>query len=203
MLDFDGVIADSLEPTVKAVQTAFEEHGLAALNERLTMQHLVSVNWFVALRQAGVPPAVMRAIDDHVADFTAQGLLHPYPGIARVIESVSRRHVVIVMTSNRTDIVETFLLQWRIDGITETLGGDKGESKVVKIRKAIERHGLHSAWFVGDTTGDVLEGREAGVTTVGAAWGWHGRQVLASASPDFVLDSPSALLDLLVHSERQ
>ena len=49
---------------------------------------------------------------------------------------------------------------------------------------------------MGDTVGDILEAREAGVCTVGAAWGWHGAERLLRAAPDHLAHSPSDLLDL-------
>lgn len=197
MLDFDGVIADSLDCTEEAVRAAFKQHGLTELSQRITMDDLVAVNWFEALAKAGVPPEVVRAIDDNVAGLTAKGLLRPYAGMVDVIERLSWRHTVVGMTSNRTDIVEECLSQWNVKGVHETLGGDKGESKVVKIRRKVKEHGLTRAWFVGDTTGDLLEGREAGVTTVAAGWGWHSHGLLLTAGPDYVLERPEDLLSLL------
>jgi len=49
---------------------------------------------------------------------------------------------------------------------------------------------------VGDTVGDVLEARAAGVGTVGVAWGWHGVERLRRVKPDRMVHAPSDLLDL-------
>ena len=40
------------------------------------------------------------------------------------------------------------------------------------------------------------EAREAGATTVGVAWGWHGEERLLGAGPDHIARRPSDLLDL-------
>ena len=40
------------------------------------------------------------------------------------------------------------------------------------------------AAFVGDTVGDVVEGKRAGVRTVAAAWGYQPEEFLLSARPD-------------------
>jgi len=49
---------------------------------------------------------------------------------------------------------------------------------------------------VGDTVGDVLEARAAGVGTVGVAWGRHGVERLRRVKPDRMAHAPSDLLDL-------
>jgi hypothetical protein len=63
--------------------------------------------------------------------------------------------------TNRTDIVVGLLSRWCVTGIIDVLGADKEASKVRKIRAALSEHvGTDESWFVGDTTGDILEGCE-------------------------------------------
>ena len=204
MLDFDGVIADSLEPTVAAANAVLEEHGFAHLASRDAMLRLVESNWFEGLRQAGVPQQTADDIDDRVAGAVQAGQLAPYAAMPGVIARLAERHHVLIVTSNRSDIVEAFLAHWAIPGVREVLGGDKGQSKVPKIRAAVRRFAEETAgrppesWFVGDTVGDMVEGREAGVGTIAAAWGWHTAAQLAGAAPDHLAVSPADLLTLLL-----
>jgi phosphoglycolate phosphatase len=116
-----------------------------------------------------------------------------------VIARLAERHRILIVTSNRSDIVEACLTRWNIVGVSEVLGSDKGKSKVRKIRTAVRRHAhAQGRWFVGDTAGDIVEGRRAGVGTIAVAWGWHSLEQLRSASPDRIAAAPSDLLDLLL-----
>jgi phosphoglycolate phosphatase len=54
-----------------------------------------------------------------------------------------------------------------------------------------------SAYYIGDTKGDMIEGRKAGAITVAALWGWHAVEKLEEGAPDHFVRSPEALLDLL------
>jgi phosphoglycolate phosphatase len=197
MFDFDGVIADSLDLTNEAMRNAFEAHGFGHLASDELMLTLVESNWFDGLQKAGLPSATVAAIDDHVAAIASAGHLKPYPAIADVIARLARGSCILVVTSNRTDIVETCLTQWGISEVTEVLGGDKGKSKVDKIRSAVSRYAPSEAWFIGDTVGDIVEGRKAGVFTVAAAWGWHPGTQLRTVKPDQIADTPTDLLRLL------
>jgi phosphoglycolate phosphatase len=223
MLDFDGVIADSLEPTVVAANAVLVEHGFAHLASREAMLRLVESNWFEGLRQEGVPQKTADDIDDRVACAVQAGQLAPYAAMPGVIARLAERHHVLIVTSNRSDIVEAFLAHWTITGVSEVLGGDKGQSKVPKIRAAVRRFAAAAAgrpsaldpgsaevadagrpgvtpesWFVGDTVGDVVEGRAAGVGTIAVAWGWHTAAQLAGAAPDHLVAAPADLLTLLL-----
>lgn len=198
MFDFDGVIADSLESIHQATIRALREHGLDDLAADDFVLRLVESNWFEGLQKAGVPGRVGRVIDDLVAMSVASGEVAPYEGIREVVAALAERHRVLIVTSNRSDIVEDFLSQWDITGIDEVLGGDKGESKVPKLTAALARYPHDGAWFVGDTVGDVVEGRAAGVATVAVAWGWHSERQLVESSPDRVACTPRDLLRLLL-----
>ena len=199
MFDFDGVIADSLEITHRATVAALEEHGLHHLVTEDVVLRLVESNWFEAFRRMGAPSSVARAVDAMVAADVRAGEMRPYDDIPEVIARLAdRQRFLLIVTSNRSDIVEEFLSHWSITGIEEILGGDKGESKVPKLRHAIERYPHDDAWFVGDSVGDVDEGRAAGVTTVAVAWGWHSKDQLLQSRPDHIAHTPMELLQLLL-----
>jgi phosphoglycolate phosphatase len=207
MLDFDGVIADSLDATCVATIAVLEEHGFAHLASREAVLRLVESNWFEGLRHEGVPQQTADDIDDRVARAVQAGQLAPYAAIPGVIARLAERHHVLIVTSNRSDIVEAFLAYWDITGVSEVLGGDKGQSKVPKIRAAVRRFveavagqpgAAPESWFVGDTVGDMLEGRAAGVGTIAVGWGWHTAAQLAGSAPDHLAAAPADLLTLLL-----
>ncbi len=197
MLDFDGVIANSLKVTHEATVGALRQHGRYDLVSEDLLPRLVESNWFEALRALGVSSAAMRAMDDLVARRVAAGEVAPYDGMPETVACLGARHRVVIVTSNRSDIVEKFLAQWAFTGVEEVLGGDKGESKVPKLRGAVGRHPHREAWFVGDSVGDIVEGRAAGVSTIAATWGWHSERQLLEAAPDRVAHRPQELLELL------
>lgn len=202
LFDFDGVIADSLEPTCAVLGRVMVAHGYPELATPEALLRFVDANWFEGLREAGVPLQVSDDINDGVAETVAAGAFAPYDDMPGVVTRLAARHQVLVVTSNRTDIVETCLARYGIEGVAEVLGGDKGHSKVDKIRAAQRRyhagHADDTTWFVGDTVGDIVEGRQVGVGTIAVTWGWHPRKRLEAASPDRLVTTPAELLALLL-----
>jgi phosphoglycolate phosphatase len=51
--------------------------------------------------------------------------------------------------------------------------------------------------MIGDTSYDMAMAKAAGVTAVGAAWGYHDRQELLAAGADYVAAHPSEIADLM------
>jgi phosphoglycolate phosphatase len=194
MFDFDGVIVDSLDHQCRAFVETVRAEGFADLATPEQFLAFTEGNWFEALAAAGVPPSVVDEVEDAFGGAPSPEL---FPGMATVIERLAGAHRVIVITSSRTDVVERVLAERGVRGVAEVIGGDQDASKTRKIDNARRRFGRAlAAWYVGDTVGDIIEARRAGVGTVGAAWGWHGLERLRRANPDHMAHAPADLLDL-------
>ncbi len=194
MLDFDGVIVDSLDDQARAYASAMRAHGLQHLATRDQFLAFVEDNWFAALADAGVPAPTVAAVEDAIAATPSPPL---FAGVAKVLEKLAESNEVVVISSSRTSFIERVLTDHDVRGPSEVMGGDGEQSKTRKIHDARARHGRAlPAWYVGDTVGDILEARAAGVGTVGAVWGWHGEELLRRARPDHLAFAPTDLLQL-------
>ncbi len=56
--------------------------------------------------------------------------------------------------------------------------------------------GADRTYYIGDTAGDVREAKQAGVKAVAVTWGWHSRETLEAAGPDFIVQEPEDLLKI-------
>jgi phosphoglycolate phosphatase len=80
----------------------------------------------------------------------------------------------------------------------DIFGSDFRFSKKEKIDYALAKYRIarERAFYIGDTAGDILEARAAGVRSVAVTWGWHSRERLAAVNPDYLVDTPEGLLTL-------
>jgi phosphoglycolate phosphatase len=199
MFDFDGVLADTLERFCAAVTAAFRDVGRPDLAVRAQILTLLEDNWFESLSRAGVTRAQRRRIDEiFEAELSPGRTVAAFPGVREMLARLALRHTLVIITSSRTAVVEAFLTAHDMPGISQVIGSDIETSKVRKIARVMAGHGpAPHYWYVGDTTGDIIEGRRAGATTVGVAWGWHGAERLRQASPDFIVDTPGELVEVI------
>jgi phosphoglycolate phosphatase len=200
MLDYDGTIVDTLAAFCDACATTFRRRGFPQLATCERAVALLDDNWFEALAAAGVPQDVTDELEDA---FSASALSDapdaplPFAGMPQLIERLARRNTIVVVTSSRSRDVEDVLARHNVGGIAEVLGSDADTSKLRKIQMAREHHGGGlNPWYVGDTVGDILEAKAAGVGAAGVAWGWQHVEKLRAASPDFIAYSPEDLLVL-------
>jgi phosphoglycolate phosphatase len=200
MLDFDGVIVDSLEATYAGAVQYLEEQGLDHLASPEAMLAMLDHNWYEGMARAGLPPGVADALDAALMEGLRERIdeIEPVPGMPQVIERVSLRHTVVVITSNFGWFVDGVFRRLGVEGVTEVAGADTDTSKVRKMAAARARHAHPGGCcYVGDTVGDIAEAREAGVPSVAVAWGWHPEERLRAASPDAVARDPEELARIL------
>jgi phosphoglycolate phosphatase len=197
MFDYDGTIVDSLQVFCDACVTVFRRNGLPQFATCERALAFLDGNWFEELAAAGVPSQVINELEDAFSAFASEGTPRPFRGMPELIERLARRNTVVIVTSSRGDDVKRVVAEHNLVGIAEVLGADTATSKLLKIRMAREHHGSGlKPWYVGDTVGDILEAKAAGVGSIGVGWGWQRAEKLQEAGPDFIAYSPDDLLVL-------
>jgi len=109
------------------------------------------------------------------------------------------KNILAVISSSDSQDIRLITEHLHLSGYFEdVLGSDAHLSKKEKIIHALGKYGTTRGrtYYIGDTTGDIKEAKTAGIKTVGVTWGWHTREKLAAANPDYLMDTPEELLDL-------
>jgi len=195
MFDFDGVIADSLEIYLEAFLEACGEIGAKHLQSREAFLSLMDGNFAVQLMRHGFPLRKLRALaaiyEPRIRDIFKS--VRPFPEMPDIMRALAERYRVYIITSNRTDFVLQFLKEYGIQGIRGVIGSDVDTSKVRKILRVRRMEPSHVPWYIGDTLGDMLEGKRAGACTAAVTWGWHAEGRLLKGQPDAVFRSPGEM----------
>ncbi|MCX8064372.1 MAG: HAD hydrolase-like protein [Candidatus Hydrogenedentes bacterium] len=199
MFDFDGVIANSFEIFFSEFTNACEELGFHKLNSKETFLSLFDGNLILSLLKLGFPPWKLKDLfykfQPRIAD--ANKRVKPFHGIREMLEKISKSYPTYVISSNLSEAVRDFLEREKINGIQEILGADIEPSKVKKIKKIAVKHPNCIPYYIGDTCGDIKEGKEAKAITIAVTWGWHSKDRLEKSKPDYIVESPEKLLEVL------
>ena len=97
-----------------------------------------------------------------------------YPGIRETLEALSRNHRLFIVSNSQCGYPEVCMEKL---GIRELISGhlcfgDTQAPKGETIRILMERHGITSAAYIGDTQGDADAARDAGIPFVWASYGF-------------------------------
>jgi phosphoglycolate phosphatase len=199
LFDFDGVLVDSLDVYEKTVKDNLQKIHQPIIQNREEFLELFEDNFYESLKNKGIDLEVfMKAAEDILAQVKIKDM-KPFPTVEPVLEELSRKHCLIVVSSNDYASIKEALEFFNYDGyFKEILGSDFMFSKKEKILYAAKKYNvaLQDIYYIGDTTGDIKEGKQAGVKTVGVTWGWHSKEKMAAAEPDYLFDTPQQLLTL-------
>lgn len=200
MFDFDGVIVDSLDVFSAAFSDACAAAGVEGFAAPDELLAVMEDNFYVGMRARGVDDErvaeVLRRLG--AALVRARHWLKPFPLVPQVLEELSDARTVVIVTSSPTEVVEGWLRTHQVHGVAEVAGAESARSKVEKIHGLVARFsGQQVYWYVGDTAGDIREAREAGVTPLGVAWGWHEPEMLLEAGAERIVASPAELLTVV------
>lgn len=197
LFDFDGVLVDSLGYYEDSLRRSLEKIGRPVVKTREDYLDLFEDNLYQSLLNLGINLEEFFEANRRGQSRLDCHLLKPFLPLIPVLEDLRERHTLAVVSSNSTDLIEGILLHNGFrDCFCGILGAEFSLSKEEKIRQArsLWPAPAEETYYVGDTSGDVREARQAGVKAIAVLWGWHDRDRLARAGPDYLVAKPEELL---------
>ncbi|MCK4988794.1 MAG: HAD family hydrolase, partial [Desulfobacterales bacterium] len=172
MFDYDGVIVDSFELFSACFMKACHQNNFYELNSPEKILALFETNVFEALLGFGLDDhSINRILETFQSDIGAyQNDMRLFDGISHTLRKISKKNKIVIITSNISMAAKQVLINNGIYCFEDVLGAEKEKSKVKKIRLTMARYPGLPAYYIGDTKGDMIEGRKAGAITVAALW---------------------------------
>jgi phosphoglycolate phosphatase len=200
MFDYDGVIVDSLDIFSTSFLDACKAAGVEGFTRADDLLAVMEGNFYTSMRARGVSDEQVAEILSRLGAMLvrARHWLKPVPLMPQVLEELADVRTIVIVTSSPNGVVEGWLRGHDVPGVSEVAGAETARSKVEKIHALQGRYpGQDVYWYVGDTSGDIREAREAGATPVGVAWGWHEPERLLEAGAERIAATPAELLSIL------
>lgn len=206
IFDFDGTIADSLETLVNisnrlAVQFGYKQTSLAELTQ---IQNLTSRE---IIKQSGISifkvPFLLKKVKAELSlEIRALSL---FPGMKEaLIELYELGHKLVIISSNSKSNILAFLdynnladIFYYIYSGSTIFGKDKVINKFIKQ----ENIDINDVIYVGDETRDIESAKKSQVIAIAVSWGFNTKEVLIKQNPDYLIEQPSELIDILKKPE--
>ncbi|MBA3444565.1 MAG: HAD-IA family hydrolase [Gemmatimonadales bacterium] len=206
LFDLDGTLIDSLRLILDSYHHTLAQHGLPARTDD---------DW---LKGVGTPLTVQLAewrdeigtIEAMIATYREYNLKHHdrmvtvYSGVLNVVREIKAAGLQtgLVTSKNRHGALRGLNLvglEALMDVLVCADEVTNPKPHPEPVEKAVTLLGADPATtlYVGDSVHDMNSGRAAGVLTAAALWGPFRRDQLELAKPDFWLETPGDLLNLV------
>ena len=209
LLDLDGTIADTIRSICDAVNLTLAKYGYP---EKSYEQIRVAIgNGARNLIRRTLPPEVAAKEENVTRVLGEYDVLYEqtydhvdgcYEGMAEALHALHDKGYLIAVLSNKQDAyVKKIVGMLFPDGIIAYVQGQtelpiKPDPTVPLMIARTLGVAPEDAAFIGDSDVDIETGKNAGMLSVGCAWGYRGRALLEEAGADYVLEHPSELLAL-------
>lgn len=197
LFDFDGVVVDSLELYEKAVNLCLEKIGSPIVRNRSDFMELFEENFYDSIRKKGVNVEEFVKMSAIIAPTLNYDKVFPHYDLAPVLAKLKNDNFLVIVSSNSNYAINLMLSKYKFDlYFQDVMGYEHTFSKSEKIIQSMNslKVAKEKSYYIGDTVGDIKEGKEAKVKTVAVTWGWHSRKRLKSMDPDYIIDTPEELL---------
>ncbi len=207
LFDLDGTLVNTLEDIASAMNYALERYGLPAW-QVADYRYLVGNGARKLAERAVRDRADMKEMVlnayQHQYETHCMALSAPYPGIPRLLQSLSRRGLRLCVFSNKPDADTCRIIQHYFPGpVFQAVHGQR-EGIPVKPdpQGALEMAGELGIspgefLYLGDTGTDMICANRAGMTAIGVLWGFRDRAELEENGARFCLEKPEDLIKLL------
>jgi phosphoglycolate phosphatase len=208
LFDLDGTLVDSLSDLAVSVNevlagAGYPTHPEAALRfmvgngMRVLVRRALPRDLGDELELARIQTLVESVYDRHCLDLT-----RPYPGIETLLVELRRRSFRLGVLSNKPEaftrkVVDALFPAGSFDLVRGQGPGFPPKPDPASALEAARSWSLgpREVVFLGDSDVDIATGRAAGMLSLGALWGFRGREELEAAGAAGLLERPEELLN--------
>ena len=203
LFDMDGTLLDTLADLTAAVNHTLEQYGYPRRTIEQVRKGLG--NGAVKLMAAMLPqgeetPGFADIMRDYRAWYQAHACVEtcPYPGVPEMLKRLRQRGCKVAIVSNKPhgaacELAERFFPGVPTFGERPEIPRKPAPDMVFHALAALGA-GKEGAVYVGDSEVDVQTARNAGLPVIGVAWGFRGREALAAAGAETIVDTAAELL---------
>ena len=202
IFDFDGTIADTVDALVTIANRLAVEFGYI----QITPEELARLRTFSSreiIKYSGISlfkiPFLLKKVKGELKQKIQE--LKPIPGIhAALIELQKEGYRLGIITSNSQENVTAFLQNNELAYLFDFIySGVTIFGKTTIINNVLKQKQLttQAVIYVGDETRDIEASKKANIKVIAVAWGFNSPEALAKQKPNFLINYPSELLEVI------
>ncbi|OVE76791.1 hypothetical protein BVX98_04725 [bacterium F11] len=208
IFDLDGTLIDSREDLASAVNHALQTIGKPQKSTNEIIEH---VGYGLAyLLENTVGPVDQKELRKGTEAFQQFYKVHcvdvtrPYKHVLRILKELALVAKLGMVTNKPKTFTELIVTNLGLDQyVSVRIAGDTIQERKphpAPLLEALRILGgdVHSAYMVGDGIQDVEAGKNAGMKTCVARYGFGFREEIMEFKPDFVIDDFSELKEIVI-----
>jgi phosphoglycolate phosphatase len=207
IFDLDGTLVDTLADLADAMNAALKQYELPT--HRADAVRFMIGNGVHVFAKKALPPDkqdlkydILNAMRQHYSENCCKSTV-VYEGMDETVRILRDQGVRLAVVTNKDQalaekVAGHFFPSGTFAQIMGVTSDDVIKPDPTSTLFVVNALGLSpdDFLFIGDSDVDIQTAKNAGIRSVGAAWGFRGRDELKAAQADIIIDSPREILDL-------
>lgn len=201
LFDFDGTIADSFALGMEILEELTPLYHLPHFTEEELLEfrglHIPVIFKRLGISLFKIPIFlydVKRLMQKRLND------LHPITGMCEALTSFNQQNIpMALLTSNAITNVVPFLERFNINYFAWFDCDISLLNKTHHLKTQIKRRNLreYNCIYIGDEIRDIKAAHDSGIKVISVSWGLQPRSLLQKHSPDYLINTPLELQNLV------
>lgn len=208
IFDLDGTLLNTVDDIKNSLNFVLEENNFPLRTEEEVKSSLGYGSLSLikdSLPKDTTEDTINKIYNDYVSHYTKNNnnSTKPYEDIMTLLKLLKANKYLLAITSNKMQEAVTELNQETFLGLIDVAIGERKSLKLKPdpemIVLALNELGLSNeeVLYVGDTEVDLLTAKNANLKSIAVTWGFRTKKELLKHSPDYVIDSPLDLLEII------
>ncbi|HHW32351.1 MAG TPA: HAD-IA family hydrolase [Clostridiaceae bacterium] len=202
IFDFDGTIVDSASLYLNLCNELAEQLNKPKIDMD-TIRSMSSMTIKERCKKMGIPlyklPSLSLIIQDKIKHHVDK--IQWMDGMEEVLYKLKNKgYKLLMISSNSVQNINHFLKSKNAD-IFEDIYTSKGLfDKSKSINKLLKKRHLkkEEVIYIGDEYRDIIACKKSRIKIISVTWGYDSKDLLLSRNPDYIVDSPSELYNLIL-----
>jgi len=213
IFDLDGTLLDTLPTILHYCNATLNHFGLQPIttDECRSLCKLPSTEFYTRLlwlggcpadaARAKAPEAEIYDVGAYLTDVNRE--TGPFPGIKELLVKLRGCGVKTAVLTNKPQPIAEALIAAQLPGLFDLYIGQSDRfppkpdpASLLYLVDALSGN-LENCVYIGDTDVDMQTGKNVGMFTVAAGWGYMSKTGLMDYAPEAFIEKPEGLLELL------
>ena len=201
IFDFDGTLADTIDILLSITNRLSAEFGFKSATKEELAQLSNLTAWQI-LKYSGISifkfPLLIRRLKAELRSEIPH--IQLFSGIKEVLLELKNLgfQLGIITSNSRENVLESL----EINGLQDTFafidsGSTFGKHKVINRWLRKEHINREQVVYVGDEVRDIDAAKKTGIKIIAVSWGFNSQQTLAAQNPDFLIERPQELIEIM------
>lgn len=209
IFDLDGTLFNSIGGIMFSMNKVLSHYGFPMHN----------ASYYTSLVGNGIKNLVYYALPEGSRDRAIDGCFermkkeykehwnknsYIYDGIELLLNELTKKDLKVAVNSNKDHVMVNVILnecfsKWRFDGIVGMQMGIEMKPSPKGVLSILDSVGVkpEECLYVGDSEIDITTAKNAHIPSVAVTWGFRSREQLLNYSPNWIVDKPSEILELI------